>query len=176
MFSTPQSPDWLWGPPSLLSDGYRGSSPPGREAAGGVKLITHLHLMPRSRLVKLYLHFSIRIHGVVLNQFSNFTFLPCSQASVARTCIEPDINYAFLISPMSDTCSDGYYLEQKRVTKKKYFLAGTCCFLWSSCRCPNVDSWKRRCALSQVGKTGSIQGKTCYGLLNAADSSTDHIA
>jgi hypothetical protein len=32
---------------------------------GGLKLITH-HLVPRSKLVELYLHPSICLHGVVL--------------------------------------------------------------------------------------------------------------
>jgi hypothetical protein len=33
----------------------------------GVRLTTHLHLVPRSRLVELYLHSLICLHGVVLN-------------------------------------------------------------------------------------------------------------
>jgi hypothetical protein len=44
------------GPPSLLYNGYR-----------GVKLTTNLHLVPRSRMVELYLHSPIRLLGVVLN-------------------------------------------------------------------------------------------------------------
>jgi hypothetical protein len=32
-----------------------------------VKLTTHLHVMPRSRMVELYLHSLIRLHDVVLN-------------------------------------------------------------------------------------------------------------
>jgi hypothetical protein len=32
-----------------------------------VKLTTHLHLVPRSRIMELYLHFSKCLHGVVFN-------------------------------------------------------------------------------------------------------------
>jgi hypothetical protein len=32
-----------------------------------VKLTTHLHLVPRLRMVELYLHSLIRLHGVMLN-------------------------------------------------------------------------------------------------------------
>jgi len=43
--SLPPRPDWLWGPISLLSNGYLGFFPLSK-AAGGVKLATHLHLVP----------------------------------------------------------------------------------------------------------------------------------
>jgi hypothetical protein len=36
-------------------------------ARWGVKVITCLHLLPRSRVVDLYLHSPMRLHGVVLN-------------------------------------------------------------------------------------------------------------
>jgi hypothetical protein len=43
IFSSPCRPDRLWGPPSLLYNGYR------RLFLRGVKLTTHLQLVPRSR-------------------------------------------------------------------------------------------------------------------------------
>jgi hypothetical protein len=39
-FFSPRRPDQFWSPPSLLSNGYRG------ESALGVKLTTHLQLVP----------------------------------------------------------------------------------------------------------------------------------
>jgi hypothetical protein len=66
---TLQRPDRFWGLPSLLSSGHR-----------LVKLTIHLHLVLRSRIVELYLHSPIHIHGVVLNYLIkdrvSFTFLP----------------------------------------------------------------------------------------------------
>jgi hypothetical protein len=48
IFSSPYRPDRLWGPPILLSNGYRVLFP--RALSGrGVKLTTHLQLVPRSR-------------------------------------------------------------------------------------------------------------------------------
>jgi hypothetical protein len=41
-----------------------------------VKLTTHLHQKQRSRMVEMYLHSSIRLHGVVVNYLSTGTTLP----------------------------------------------------------------------------------------------------
>jgi hypothetical protein len=54
-FSTPQHPDRFCGPPSLLFNGYLELFP--RVQSGqGVKLPIHLPLVPRSRMMELYLH------------------------------------------------------------------------------------------------------------------------
>jgi hypothetical protein len=60
-FSSPQRADQLWGPLSLLSNGYRG------QCGRGVKLTTNLLVVPRSRMVELCIHSPIRLHSVVLN-------------------------------------------------------------------------------------------------------------
>jgi hypothetical protein len=61
------------GPSSLLSNGYLGKS--GREE----KLTTHPHLVAKPRMVELYLHFPIYLHGVMINypikHRDNFTFV-----------------------------------------------------------------------------------------------------
>jgi hypothetical protein len=38
------------------------------ESVRDAKLTTHLLLVPRSRMVELYLHSPIRLHGLVFNQ------------------------------------------------------------------------------------------------------------
>jgi hypothetical protein len=48
-FSSPLRPGRLWGPPSLLSNGYQELFPWGYSGRG-VKMITHLHLVPKSRM------------------------------------------------------------------------------------------------------------------------------
>jgi hypothetical protein len=47
IFTSPRRPDRHWGPPSLLSNGYRRLVPLGQ--SGSVKLTTHLQLVPKSR-------------------------------------------------------------------------------------------------------------------------------
>jgi hypothetical protein len=59
-------PDKLCGPPIPLTNEYRELFPGGKSGRGS-KLTTHLLLVPRSRMVELYLHSLIRLHGIVLN-------------------------------------------------------------------------------------------------------------
>jgi hypothetical protein len=42
----------------------------------GRELTTHVHLQPTSRMMQLYFHSPIRIHGIVLNYSSTGTTLP----------------------------------------------------------------------------------------------------
>jgi hypothetical protein len=56
--SSPQRPGRLWKPPSLPYKGYQLLLPQ-VESGRGVKLTTHLQLLPRSRMVALYFHSSL---------------------------------------------------------------------------------------------------------------------
>jgi hypothetical protein len=47
----------------------------GGESGLGVKLTSYLQLVPRPENMDLFVHFPIRLHGVVLTH--NFTFLYC---------------------------------------------------------------------------------------------------
>jgi hypothetical protein len=49
---------------------------PGVKWDESVKLTTHLHVVPRSRMMKLYLHSHICLHGIVLNELSTGTTPP----------------------------------------------------------------------------------------------------
>jgi hypothetical protein len=49
------------GPIQLVTNGHRG------QRDRSVKLTNHVYLVPRSRMVELYLHYPIRLHGTVLN-------------------------------------------------------------------------------------------------------------
>jgi hypothetical protein len=65
-FSSLPRPERLCGPPSFLSNEYRGLFPWGWSDRG-VKLITHLHLVQRSKNEWSYTFTPpIRLHGVVL--------------------------------------------------------------------------------------------------------------
>jgi hypothetical protein len=43
---------------------------PGKKSGLGMKLTSHLHLVPRSRMMELYLHFTIWFCGIELNSLS----------------------------------------------------------------------------------------------------------
>jgi hypothetical protein len=73
-FSTAQCPEQLCGLPPLLSHGHFF-----HRCGGGVKLITHTHLLPRSRMMELYLHSFLCLHGTVtlyLNMYAKNTSSP----------------------------------------------------------------------------------------------------
>jgi hypothetical protein len=65
-FSSPQRADRLWSPSRLSSNEHRRRFL-WRSSGRGVKLTTHLQLISKSRMVELYLHSPIRLHGVLLN-------------------------------------------------------------------------------------------------------------
>jgi hypothetical protein len=52
--------------PSLYYPVGTGGVFPGNKAAGAVRLTIHLYLVPRSRMVELYLHFTIRLNDIEL--------------------------------------------------------------------------------------------------------------
>jgi hypothetical protein len=67
IFCSSPRPDRIWYPPSLLSNGYQRLFLWGL-GGWGVKLTTHLHLMPRSKNEWSYTSTPpVRLHGVVLN-------------------------------------------------------------------------------------------------------------
>jgi hypothetical protein len=77
IFSSPDRPDRLWGPPNLVSNGYRrlfprGGKRPGREADPSLTSSEYLD----QENTDLYIHSPIRLHGVVLNSLSTGTTLP----------------------------------------------------------------------------------------------------
>jgi hypothetical protein len=57
-FSSLECQDWFWSPLSLQWNGFH-------NGCRSVKLTTHLHLLPRSRLMELYFHSPIRLHTAV---------------------------------------------------------------------------------------------------------------
>jgi hypothetical protein len=68
-FSSPQRPDRLWGPSSLLSNGCR-----------GMKLATHLHLVTRSRVVSSWLSAKVIKHRNNFTVTFELSFIDRTQA------------------------------------------------------------------------------------------------
>jgi hypothetical protein len=71
-----QRQEGLWAPSSLLCIGYRGCFPEDRAAWPQSRpLIAHPNLIPRSRMVELYIHFFLRFHTMVLKVQRQFCIL-----------------------------------------------------------------------------------------------------
>jgi hypothetical protein len=83
-FSIPQSPDRLWGPPSILPNRYQGL-PPGVKVAGESSWL--LLLVPRSGMVELYLQSPIHLHGVLDNQAQSLPSLHSLQLGYEKRTI-----------------------------------------------------------------------------------------
>jgi hypothetical protein len=86
IFSYAQRLDRLCGPPSLLSNVFGGSSFPGGKTGRDVKLTSHLHLVPRSRMVELYLLSHTCLHGIVLNYIIKYRDNLLTFANIMKNC------------------------------------------------------------------------------------------
>jgi hypothetical protein len=71
--------------PAFCSLGTGGFLPWGRSGRGE-KLTTHLHVVPRSRMVELYHHSPICLHGLVLNYSPGKHYLVGSLGLVLVSC------------------------------------------------------------------------------------------
>jgi hypothetical protein len=74
-FSFPRRPDRLWGPPSLLSNGYQGQFLRGKAAGAWSWPLTCIYCRGQE-CVDLYNHSPIPLHGVVFNQLSTGPTVP----------------------------------------------------------------------------------------------------
>jgi hypothetical protein len=74
-FSSTPCPDRFWGPPSLISNGYRGLSH-WVQSGRCVKLTTHLHLVPRSKNALRYTSTPLYVFVTwcLVKRRHNFTF------------------------------------------------------------------------------------------------------
>jgi hypothetical protein len=66
LFASPQRRARLWGPPSHLSNGYRGLFPPGKAARAWSWPLTSIQCRSQEYL-DLYIHSPIRLHGILLS-------------------------------------------------------------------------------------------------------------
>jgi hypothetical protein len=85
---------------------------PGRES-------DHPHLVPRSRMMALYLHSPLRLHGVVLNQLNKGTTLTLS---FAFTLLKP---ISIILILILSSCMDNkiLYYNSTRQHKRQFTLS-----------------------------------------------------
>jgi hypothetical protein len=81
LFSTASKP--ALGPTQPPIQWLPGVSSPGREIGRGVKLTTHFHLVPRSRMLELYLHSPICLSGILKRQLY---LIDCEDVSREMCC------------------------------------------------------------------------------------------
>jgi hypothetical protein len=91
--SSSQHPDYLWDTPDL-SNGYQGLFSQG-QSCRSLKLIIHLHIVPKLRMLELYLHSPLRFHGMIKHR-DNFTLklyyslLPTVGLFISHACETKD--------------------------------------------------------------------------------------
>jgi hypothetical protein len=104
IFSSPRCPDRLWGPPNLLSNGYRGALSPGVKRPG----CEADHSLPTSAEVKEKWFYTATPHtlscGVMLNSLSAGTSLPFFYrvsriTTLSRKCIRHPAKYTSNLPP-----------------------------------------------------------------------------
>jgi hypothetical protein len=73
------------------------------QAARGMRLTTHLHLVPRLRMVELHVHSPIFLHGIVLNWSST---LPSHCVEGDLYCLQSSVLWSFHLAHFLRSVAD----------------------------------------------------------------------
>jgi hypothetical protein len=134
-----------------------GGFSPGSRSDRDMKLATQFYLQPMSRMVELYLHYPIHLHGIVLNKLSIGTPLPFKS---------PRLHYCLCAwAPRHDDVW-GSWAKAPRIrhigTRERWAICFTFrwIYLWGKIpRRPLLGGWMR----STVG-LGAVEKKNNYDL------------
>jgi hypothetical protein len=98
----------------------------------GCEMTTHLHLVLRLRMVELYLHSPIHLHGMVLNPRDNFTFyLYLQSANYIQYAVLP-LLLGFRSSDLCEYVSQVsllYYMDSKSLVILSFNISIFKCIL-----------------------------------------------